>query len=150
VRFAQTANVGYAPNSKMPRTFMATAVDLGAYEGGCGRDMYVSLHNTMSRHATSRHVTSRRVTSATSRHIAPHDACHHTSSSVSTSVHSCNGALYRSNCRSCFALPASAAHALLVFFCLFAVEPRPAPRHTPAAVTIPHSNRRLSPTRIGV
>ena len=27
----------------MPNTFMATAVDLGAYEGGCGKDTYPSL-----------------------------------------------------------------------------------------------------------
>jgi len=37
VRYGQTANYGYAPNPMMPRTFMATAVDLGAYQGGCGR-----------------------------------------------------------------------------------------------------------------
>ena len=27
----------------MPNTFMATAVDLGAYEGGCGKDTYPAL-----------------------------------------------------------------------------------------------------------
>ena len=35
VRWGQTANYGYAPNPKQPRTFMAVAVDLGAYQGGC-------------------------------------------------------------------------------------------------------------------
>ena len=35
VRFGQTANVGMVPNKRQPRTFMAVAVDLGAYEGGC-------------------------------------------------------------------------------------------------------------------
>ena len=43
VRFGQTANFGYVPNTKMPKTFMATAVDLGAYEGGCGKDTYPHL-----------------------------------------------------------------------------------------------------------
>ena len=43
VRWAQTANVGYVPNPAMPKTFMATAVDLGAFEGGCGKDTYPSL-----------------------------------------------------------------------------------------------------------
>jgi sialate O-acetylesterase len=43
VRWAQTANFGYVPNEIMPKTFMATAVDLGAYEGGCGRDSYPNL-----------------------------------------------------------------------------------------------------------
>ena len=43
VRFGQTANYGYVPNPKMPRTFLATAVDLGAFEGGCGHDTYPSL-----------------------------------------------------------------------------------------------------------
>ena len=43
VRWGQTANYGYVPNDKMPRTFMATAVDLGAYEGGCGHDTFPSL-----------------------------------------------------------------------------------------------------------
>lgn len=43
VRWAQTANFGYVPNDKMPKTFMATAVDLGAYEGGCGKDTYPHL-----------------------------------------------------------------------------------------------------------
>lgn len=32
VRWGQSANVGYVPNKKMPRTFMATAIDLGAYQ----------------------------------------------------------------------------------------------------------------------
>ena len=43
VRFGQTANHGYVPNPQMPRTFLATAVDLGAFEGGCGHDTYPSL-----------------------------------------------------------------------------------------------------------
>ena len=43
LRFAQTADVGYVPNAAMPNTFMATAVDLGAYEGGCGKNTYPSL-----------------------------------------------------------------------------------------------------------
>eukprot|EP01051_Picozoa_sp_SAG22_P005109 SAG22_NODE_295_length_12850_cov_9.179202_8_plen_309_part_00 len=43
VRFGQTANFGFVPNRKMPRTFMATAVDLGAFQGGCGHDTFPSL-----------------------------------------------------------------------------------------------------------
>lgn len=43
VRWAQTANFGYVPNDRMPQTFMATAIDLGAYEGGCGKDTYPDL-----------------------------------------------------------------------------------------------------------
>lgn len=43
VRWGQTANVGYVPNPTMPKTFMATAVDTGAYEGGCGHDTYPAL-----------------------------------------------------------------------------------------------------------
>ena len=31
------------PNTEMPNTFMATAVDLGAYEGGCGKNTYPQL-----------------------------------------------------------------------------------------------------------
>ena len=38
LRWQQTAGYGYVPNPAMPRTFMATAVDLGAFEGGCGGD----------------------------------------------------------------------------------------------------------------
>ena len=34
-RWGQTANYGYLPNPKQPRTFMAVAIDLGAYQGGC-------------------------------------------------------------------------------------------------------------------
>lgn len=40
VRFGQTANYGYVPNPAMPATFMATAVDLAAFEGGCGKDTF--------------------------------------------------------------------------------------------------------------
>ena len=43
LRFAQTADMGFVPNAAMPNTFMATAVDLGAYEGGCGHNTYPSL-----------------------------------------------------------------------------------------------------------
>eukprot|EP00040_Diaphanoeca_grandis_P014171 m.71704 g.71704 ORF g.71704 m.71704 type:complete len:647 (-) comp24383_c0_seq2:239-2179(-) len=43
VRYGQTGNYGYVPNAKMPNTFMATAVDLGAYEGGCGKNTWPSL-----------------------------------------------------------------------------------------------------------
>lgn len=35
LRWGQSANFGYAPNPKMPRTFMAVALDMGAYQGGC-------------------------------------------------------------------------------------------------------------------
>merc|ERR1712166_33406 len=34
-RWGQTANYGYAPNPSQPNTFMAVAVDLAAFEGGC-------------------------------------------------------------------------------------------------------------------
>jgi sialate O-acetylesterase len=34
-RWGQSANYGYAPNPKQPRTFMAVALDLGAFQGGC-------------------------------------------------------------------------------------------------------------------
>ena len=34
-RWGQTANYGYAPNPTQPNTFMAVAVDLAAFEGGC-------------------------------------------------------------------------------------------------------------------
>lgn len=43
VRWAQTAGFGHVPNQRMARTFMATAVDLGAFVGGCGADSYPSL-----------------------------------------------------------------------------------------------------------
>ena len=43
VRWGQTANFGYVPNAKLPNVFMATAVDLGSFEGGCGRDTWPSL-----------------------------------------------------------------------------------------------------------
>ena len=43
VRLAQSANYGYVPNPAMPATFMATAIDLGSYQGGCGRDTFPSL-----------------------------------------------------------------------------------------------------------
>ena len=33
--FSQSANFGYAPNPKQPRTFMAVALDLAAFQGGC-------------------------------------------------------------------------------------------------------------------
>jgi hypothetical protein len=35
VRLGQTANYGFAPNPSMQRTWMAVAVDLGAWSGGC-------------------------------------------------------------------------------------------------------------------
>jgi sialate O-acetylesterase len=35
LRWGQSANYGYAPNPKLPRTFMALALDMGAYQGGC-------------------------------------------------------------------------------------------------------------------
>ena len=34
-RWGQSANYGYAPNPKLPNAFMAVALDLGAFEGGC-------------------------------------------------------------------------------------------------------------------
>lgn len=34
-RWGQTANFGFVPNPVQPRTFMAVAIDLGAYQGGC-------------------------------------------------------------------------------------------------------------------
>ena len=43
VRFGQTANYGHVPNAAMPNVFMATAVDLGASMGGCGKDVWPSL-----------------------------------------------------------------------------------------------------------
>jgi sialate O-acetylesterase len=43
VRWGQTANYGYVPNPVLPNVFMATAIDLGAYEGGCGHDAFPSL-----------------------------------------------------------------------------------------------------------
>jgi sialate O-acetylesterase len=43
VRFGQTANYGHVPNAEMPNVFMATAVDLGASMGGCGKDVWPSL-----------------------------------------------------------------------------------------------------------
>jgi sialate O-acetylesterase len=43
VRWGQTAGYGYVPNPKLPKVFMATAIDLGAPEGGCGRDTWPGL-----------------------------------------------------------------------------------------------------------
>ena len=43
VRWGQTADAGYVPNARLPNVFMATAVDLGAFMGGCGHDAFPSL-----------------------------------------------------------------------------------------------------------
>merc|ERR1712172_187909 len=43
VRWGQSGNVGFVPNALMPRVFAATAVDLGAFRGGCRRDTYPDL-----------------------------------------------------------------------------------------------------------
>ena len=43
VRWGQTADKGFVPNERLPNVFMATAVDLGAFMGGCGHDTFPSL-----------------------------------------------------------------------------------------------------------